>query len=74
MEEHRLRVFENMVLRKTFVPKKEEATVEWRRLHDEELHDLYLPNIQVFKLRGMRWAGHVAYMGQRFIQGFDRKT
>jgi hypothetical protein len=53
-EKHRLRVSENMVLRKMFVSKKEEATGEWRRLQDEELHDLYSHSvIHVFKSRGM---------------------
>jgi hypothetical protein len=40
-EEHKLRVFENRVLRKIFGPKRDEVTGEWRRLHNEELHDLY---------------------------------
>jgi hypothetical protein len=59
-----LRVFENRVLRRVFGPKKEEVTGEWRRLHNEELSDLYsLPNIvRVVKSRRMRWAGHVARM------------
>jgi hypothetical protein len=58
----RLRVFENMVLRKIFGPKRDEATGEWRKLHNEELNDLYsLPNIfRVLKSRIVRWAGHVA--------------
>jgi len=64
-EEHRLRVFENSVLRKVFGPKRDEVTGEWRKLHNEELNDLYsLPNIvRVVKSRRMRWAGHVAHMG-----------
>jgi len=63
-EERRLRVFENRVLRKVFGPKRDEVTGEWRKLHNEELNDLYpLPNImRVVKLRRMRWAGHVARM------------
>jgi len=65
-EEHRLRVFENRVLRRVFGPKRDEVTGEWRKLHNEELSDLYsLPNIvRVVKSRKMRWAGHVAHMGQ----------
>jgi len=63
----RLRVFENGVLRRIFEPKRDEVTGEWRKLHNEELNDLYcLPNIVlVIKLRRMRWAGHVARMGER---------
>jgi hypothetical protein len=63
-EERRLRVFENRVLRKVFGPKRDEVTGEWRKLHNEELHDLYtFTNIlRVVKSRRMRWAGHVARM------------
>jgi len=59
-------VFENRVLRRVFGPKRDEVTGEWRKLHNEELSDLYsLPNIaRVVKSRIMRWAGHVARMGQ----------
>jgi hypothetical protein len=66
-EEHRLRVFENRVLRRIFGPKREEVAGEWRRLHNEELNDLYSsPNItRVVKSRRMRRAGHVARMGNR---------
>jgi hypothetical protein len=66
MEEHRLRVFENRVLRRIFGPKSDEVTGEWRRMHKEELNALYSsPNIiWVIKSRRMRWAGHVACMGE----------
>jgi hypothetical protein len=65
-EEHRLRVFENRVLRGIFGPKRDGATGEWRRLHNKELNDLYLsPNIiLVIKSRRMRWAGQVVRMGE----------
>ena len=65
-EERRLRVFQNRVLRRLFGPKRDEVTGEWRKLHNEELNDLYpLPNIvRVVKSRRMRWAGHVARMGE----------
>jgi hypothetical protein len=66
-EELRLRVFENKGLRRIFGPQRDEATGEWRRLHNEELNDLYSsPNIiQVVRSRRMRWAGHVARMGEK---------
>jgi hypothetical protein len=66
-EEHRLRVFENRVLKKIFGFKRGEMTGESRRLHNEELYALYSsPNIiRVIKSRFMRWAGHVARMGDR---------
>jgi hypothetical protein len=59
-------VLENRVLRRIFGPKRDEATGDWRRLHNEELNDLYpSPNIiRVIKSRRMTWAGHVARMGQ----------
>jgi hypothetical protein len=65
-EERRLRVFENGVLRRIFGPKKEEDE-SWRKLHNDELHSLYSsPNIvRAVKSRRMRWAGHVARIGER---------
>ena len=59
-------MFENMVLRRIFGPRKDEVTGKWRRLHNEELNDLYSsPNIvRVIKSRRMRWAAHVARMGE----------
>ena len=65
-EEGKLRVFENMVLRRIFGSRRDEVTGEWRRLHKEELNDLYTsPNImRVIKSRRMRWIGHVACMGE----------
>ncbi|KAJ4439437.1 hypothetical protein ANN_07561 [Periplaneta americana] len=65
-EEHRLRVFENKVLRKIFGTKRDEVTGEWRKLHNTELHALYSsPDIiRNIKYRHLRWAGHVARMGE----------
>jgi len=60
-------VFENRVLKRIFGSKRDEVTGEWRKLHNEELNDLYCsPNtVRVIKSRRMRWAGHVARMGER---------
>jgi hypothetical protein len=64
-EEHRLRVFENSVLRRIFGPKREEDG-SWRKLHNDELHSLYSSSniVSVIKSRRIRWAGHVARMGE----------
>jgi len=65
-KERKLRVFENMVLRRIFGPRRDKATGEWRRLHNKELTDLYSSpnNVWVIKLRTMRWAAHVVCMGE----------
>jgi hypothetical protein len=65
-EEHRLRVFDSRVLRRIFGPKRDEVTGDWRRLHNEELNDLYSsPSIiRVIKSRRLRWAWHVTRMGE----------
>jgi len=61
-------VFENKVLRRMFEPRRDDVMRDWRRLHNEELNDLYpSPNIvRVIKSRRMRWAGHVARMGEEW--------
>jgi hypothetical protein len=66
-EEHRLRVFENKVLRRIFGPGREEATGEWRKLHSEKLNDLYCFSniVRAIKSRKMRWAGHIARVAER---------
>jgi hypothetical protein len=60
-------VFQNRVLRRIFVPKTDEVTGEWRKLHNKELRDLYTSTsiIRIMKSRRMRWAGHVTRMGRR---------
>jgi hypothetical protein len=65
-EEHRLRVFENRVLSRIFGPTRDEVTGEWRKLHNGELHNLYSSSdiIRQIKSKRMRWAGHVARMGE----------
>jgi hypothetical protein len=70
-EEHGLRVFENKVLRRIFGPKRDEETGGWRKLHNEELRVLYSSPgiITIFKPRRMRWAGHVARMGEKILVG-----
>ena len=62
----KLRVFENMVLRRIFGPRRDEVTGDWKRLHKEELNDLHSSAniVRVMKSRRMRWAGHVARMGE----------
>jgi hypothetical protein len=69
-------VFENRVLSKIFVSKRDEVTGECRKLHNEELNDLYCSpyTVRVIKSRRMRWVGHVARMGGRYVQGFRGET
>ena len=68
-EERRLRVFENRMLRRVFGPKRDEVKGEWRKLHNKDLSDLYpLPSIvRVVKSKSMKWAGHVARMGEERV-------
>jgi hypothetical protein len=76
-EERWLRVFENRVLRRIFGPKGDEVTGVWRKLHNEELHDLYSVSniIRVINSRRKSWAGHVARMGRGEVRkGFDGET
>jgi len=83
-EGRNLRVFEKMVLRRIFGPRRDDddVTGEWRRLHNEELNDLYSSPIivRVIKWRGMKWAGHVAHMGEErevyrvLVVRLERKT
>jgi hypothetical protein len=66
-DEHRPRVFKNRELRRIFGPKRDKVMGGWEKLHNEELRDLYSsPNIiRIMKSKGMRWAGHVARMGEK---------
>jgi hypothetical protein len=69
-EEHRLRAFENRVLRRIFGPKRDEVTGDRRKLHNEELHNLY-PSPNIIRMsRRMRWAGHVARMRRGMRIGY----
>jgi hypothetical protein len=71
-EEHTVRVFENRVLRRIFGPKRDKVSGEWRKLHNEELHNLYsYPDIvRQIKSRRMRWAGGMHERGEKIVQGF----
>jgi hypothetical protein len=76
-EEHRLRVFENRMLKRIFWPKRDELKEDWRKLHNEELQNLFSsPNlIRMIKSWRVRWAGHVARMGRRRMHlGYCWKT
>jgi hypothetical protein len=66
-EEYKLRVFKNRVLKRIFEPKRDGVVGRWRKLHNEELHDLYSSPIiiRIIKSRRMRWAGYVAPMGEK---------
>jgi hypothetical protein len=68
-EERRLRLFEKGVLRIIFGPRSDEVTGEWRKVHNEELKDLYSSQniVRLVKSRRIRWAGHVARMGERRV-------
>jgi hypothetical protein len=71
-----LRFFENMMLRKIFGPNSGKVTGEWRKLHNEELKDLYLSGstVRVIKSGRIRWAGHVVWIRERCVQGFGGET
>jgi hypothetical protein len=70
MAEHRLRMFENRVLRIIFGPKRDEVAGGWRKLHNKELHNLYSSTniVKMSKPGRMRWAGHVVRTGRRELQ------
>jgi hypothetical protein len=67
--------YAHRVLRRIFGSKRDEVSGEWRRLHNEELNELYssLNIVRVIKSGRMRWVGHVARMGERIVQGFGGK-
>jgi hypothetical protein len=69
-------VFKNRVLRRLLAPKRDEVTGEWRKLHNEELYNSYSTQniIRRIKSRRMRWAGHVAHMGEETVEGSGGKT
>ena len=76
-KERRLKVFENRVLRRIFMAKRDEVTGEWKKLHNEELHDRHSsPNITRAIKPIMRWVGHVARMGgeESCLQAFGWET
>jgi hypothetical protein len=66
-EEHRLRLFENRMLRRIFGPKRDKVAGGWRKVHNEELHNLYssLNIVTMIKPKRMRWTGHIARMGEK---------
>jgi hypothetical protein len=76
IEEHRLRVFENRVLRKTFCPEREQVAEEWWRLHNEEFHEMYSSAniIWPIKLKRVSWVEHVMRMAERCMRDFGGET
>jgi hypothetical protein len=75
-EEHCVTVFENRILMRIFGPKRDEVRGEWRKLYSEKLHNLYSSSniTRQIKSERMRWARHVARMGEESVQGFGRKV